>query len=393
MSRSRQILAVTTMGLRSIPSRLGTSLVVVIGVAAVVAVLVCALAVAGSFTTAAAKTGSPLRAIVLNGDNEADSGFSRENALAILNAPGVRTGTAGQALGSAEALEFVSLVDRHTGLNAYTTIRGVGSQVQALRPELHLVQGRMFQRGAHEVVAGRAVQNRLDGLQVGSSITLPNGDWKVVGAFESDGDSHESEVLADAETLLNAYHRNDFNSVTVGLSKPEDFVRFSAALAADPTLSVKARREPEYFATMTKSVSELLIGIAYGIGGIMALGAVFSALNTMYSAVSTRGVEIGTLRAMGFGATPVVASVLAEAIALGLIGAALGSTIAWLLLSGATMSAMTGVTPSQLTFHLAVRPTDMLIGSAFAAVIVVVGGLLAAIRAARIPVVAALRLA
>jgi putative ABC transport system permease protein len=384
MSHLRQILAVTDMGLRSIPARLGTSLVVVIGVAVVVAVLVAGLAVAQGFTSAAAKTGDPRRAIVLNGDTEADSGFSRENALTILNSA--------QAVGSAEVLEFVSLIDQHSGLNAYTTVRGVGGQVLVLRPELRLVEGRMFHRGAHEVIVGRAVQHRLDGLQVGSSITLPNGDWKVVGAFESGGDSHESEVLADAETLLNAYHRNEFNSVTVGLKSVDDFARFSKALAADPALSVKAHREPEYFATMSKSVSELLITIAYGIGGIMALGAVFTALNTMYSAVSTRAIEIATLRAMGFGAAPVVVSVMAESVALGLVGAALGSGIAWLLLNGATMSAMTGVTPSQLTFHLAVGPMQMLIGSAFAAAIVIIGGVLAAIRAAGIPVAAALRL-
>jgi putative ABC transport system permease protein len=392
MTRLKQMLAVTAMGLRSVPSRLGTSMVVVIGVAAVVAVLVCALAVATSFANAAAKTGNPLRAIVLNSDTEADSGFSRENAVAILNTAGVQNGADRQPLGSAEALEFVSLVDQHSGLNAYTTIRGVGSQLLRLRPELHLVEGRMFKRGAHEVIAGRAVQNRLGGLRVGSSITLPNGDWTVVGAFESAGDSHESEVLADAETLLNTYHRNQFNSVTVALREPQDFLLFSSALAADPTLSVKAHREPEYFATMTQSVSALLMVIAYGIGSIMALGAVFSALNTMYSAVSTRAVEIGTLRAIGFGATPVVVSVMAEALALGLVGAAIGSAIAWLLLNGTTMSAMTGVTPSQLTFQLMVTPVQMLIGSGFAAVIVIIGGLLAAIRAARIPIAAALQM-
>jgi putative ABC transport system permease protein len=392
MSRVKQMLSVAAMGLRSVPSRLGTSLVVVIGVAAVVAVLVCALAVTSSFTHAAAKTGNPLRAIVLNSDTEADSGLSRENVGAILNAAAVRSGPAAQSLGSAEALEFVSLVDQHSGLNAYTTIRGVGSQVLRLRPELHLVEGRMFNRGAHEVIVGRAVQHRLGGLQVGSHITLPNGDWTVVGAFESGSDAHESEVLADAETLLNAYHRNDFNSVTLALSGPEDFARFNTALGAVPKLSVKAYPEPEYFAIMQKSVSELLIAIAYGIGGIMALGAVFSALNTMYSAVSTRAVEIGTLRAIGFGAAPVVVSVITEALALGLAGAVIGCAIAWLLLDGTTMSAMTGVTPSQLTFQLTVGPTQMLIGSAFAAVIVAIGGVLAAIRAARIPVAAALRM-
>ncbi|HTV76784.1 MAG TPA: ABC transporter permease [Steroidobacteraceae bacterium] len=392
MSRASQVVAVTAAALRGLPGRAGASLVVVIGVAAVVAVLVCALAIASSFRAAAAKTGSPLRAIVLNGDDEADSGFSRQNAGAILNAPGVRAGPGMQVVGSAEAIEFVSLVDEHSGLNAYVTLRGVGPQLQRLRPELHMSEGRMFARGAHEVIAGRAAQSRLGGLKVGSTISLPNGPWTVVGTFSSGGDAHESEVLADAETLLNAYHRNDFNSVTVALRDPRDFAAFSAALAANPTLMVKAYREPEYFATMMKPVAQLLIAIAYGIGGIMALGAVFSALNTLYSAVSSRAVEIGTLRAIGFGAAPVVISVLAEALALGAIGAALGAGIAWLLVQGTTMSAMTGVTPSQLTFALSVGPAQMLTGVAVAALIVIIGGLLAALRSARVPVAAALRM-
>ncbi len=296
-------------------------------------------------------------------------------------------------MGCAEALEFVSLVDEHTGLNAYTTIRGVGPQVQSLRPELHLIEGRMFNRGAHEVIAGRAVQNRLAGLKVGSSITLPNGIGRSWAPSTAMAIHMNRRCWRMPKTLLNAYHRNDFNSVTVALRDPGDFERFSAALSANPTLSVKAHRETEYFATITKSVSELLLGIA--LWHRRHHGARRRVQCVEYDVFGRQHPRRRNRKPCGPSVSaraPVVASVLAEAVALGLAGALLGSAIAWLLLSGATMSAMTGVTPTQLTFHLAVSPTQMLIGSAFAGAIVIAGGLLAAIRAARIPIAAALQM-
>ncbi|MGH8150589.1 MAG: ABC transporter permease [Steroidobacteraceae bacterium] len=391
MSASRQILAITAVALKSLPRRIGTSLVVVVGVAAVVAVLVAALAVARGFTRAAAKTGSPGRAIVLAGDTESSSGISRAAAATIMDAPGVAQTATGRPIASAEALEFIPLTDEHTGLDAYATVRGVGPEASALRPEVRLVAGRMFKPGEHEVIVGRAVEERLGGLGLGRSITLPNGAWTVVGVFTSGGDSHESEILTDAASLMNAYRHNEFNSVTVKLGGPRDFERFNAALTSNPTLSVKAQREVDYFAAMSRPVSRLLEIIAYGIGAIMAFGAVFGALNTMYSAVSARRTEIATLRAIGFGGASVVVSVVIEALVLGLAGAGLGSLVAWSLLNGATVSTMTGVTPSQLTFGLAVGPGIVLIGVLFALGIAVVAGICAASRASRISVADAMR--
>jgi putative ABC transport system permease protein len=392
MSAFKEIRAVTGMGLRSVPARLGTSLVVVVGVAAVVAVLISALAIATGFRRASAATGSPARAVVLSGTTESGSQVTRENAIKVMDAPGVEVGADGQPVASAETLAFVPVSDRHSGLNAFATLRGVGRKASALRPEIKLVAGRMFSTGAHEVVVGRAVQQRLGALEVDSGVTLPNGEWKVVGVFESGGDAHESELLTDADTLLDAYRRNGYNTVTVALDGSTGFDRLSAALDAEPSLAVKAQREDDYYAAESRSVSTLLLIVAYGIGGIMAFGAVFGALNTMYSAVSTRTTEIATLRAIGFGAGAVVVSVLAEALVLGLAGALVGGLAVWLLLNGSTVSTMTGVTPSQLTFALQVRPGLVAIGIGFAVAIAAVGGLFAALRAARVPVASAMRM-
>jgi putative ABC transport system permease protein len=213
-----------------------------------------------------------------------------------------------------------------------------------------------------------------------------------VGAFESRGDAHESELLTDADMLLDAYRRNGYNSVAVALDGDAAFDRLAAALDADPSLTVKAQREDDYYAAQSRPVSTLLLIVAYGIGGIMAFGAVFGALNTMYSAVSTRAMEIATLRAIGFGAGAVVVSVLSEAFVLGLAGALVGGLAAWLLLDGSTVSTMTGVTPSQLTFGLDVGSGLIAVGIVFAVTIAAVGGLFAALRAARVPVASAMRM-
>jgi putative ABC transport system permease protein len=380
------------MGLRSVPARFGTSAVIVVGIAAVVAVLVSALSIAHGFTRAALATGNRSRAVVLNGSTESDSQVSQANFATVAGLPGIRRGSAGQPIVSAETVVFVPTTDRHTGLNAYVVIRGVGPQAFVLRPEIKLVAGRMFRRGAHELIVGRGVQRRLGSLEVGSNLTLPNGEWQVVGAFESAGDAHESELMTAADTLLDAYRHSGYNSVTVALEGADAFERLKAALAANPALSASAQREDEYYAAESGPISTMLLVLAYGIGGIMAFGAIWGALNTMYSAVSTRVIEIATLRAIGFGAAAVVVSVLAEALTLGLVGAALGAGLAWALLDSSTISTMTGVTPSQLTFGLRVGPGLVMVGVGFALVIAVVGGFFAAMRAARLPVSAALRL-
>jgi putative ABC transport system permease protein len=249
----------------------------------------------------------------------------------------------------------------------------------------------MFKPALHEMVVGRALQRRLAGLEVGKRVALLQGDWTVVGAFESGGDSHESELLTDVETLLSAFQRNVFTSVTVMLDSPSTFDAFKAALTTNPALSVEVKREPDYFSEASRPMANLLKIIASTIGVIMGLGAVFAAINTMYSAVSARSIEIATLRAIGYDGGPVVVSVLVEALLLALLGAVIGATIAWVFFNGNSVSTITGTSPSPVTYTLDVSYRLIGYGIFSACVIGLLGGVLPAARAARLSVAAAIR--
>jgi putative ABC transport system permease protein len=279
-----QVIAVTSMSLRALPARFGTSVVVVVGVAAVVAVLISVLAMATGFAASAAKSGRTDRAIVLSQSAFSESGSQIQRAViaTITDAPGVRIDSGGRAIASAEALAYFPVVEERTGRDTMVTLRGVSAEAFALRPEMQIAEGRMFTPALREVVVGRAAATRLEDITVGSEIYLPEGGWTVVGVFESGGDSHESELLTDANTLIAAFNRGDvFNSVTVALEDAQALQRFTDALTTNPALSVTVRRESDYFADTSRPIGRLLAFIAYFIGGVMALGAVFAALNTM----------------------------------------------------------------------------------------------------------------
>jgi putative ABC transport system permease protein len=394
MSAVKEAVAVTAMNLRALPTRYGTSLVIVIGIAAVVAVLISVLAMARGFIATATSTGRAERAIVLGrgADAESQGGFSRDNATTILGSPGIRKTADGRPMASAEYLATILVPNPRTGLDAFVTVRGVGKDAFALRPEIKLVEGRMFKPGLNELVAGRGVQTRLANVKVGAPVSLPQGDWTVVGIFESNGDAHESEMLTDANTLLAAMRRGErFNSTTVWLEDGKAYDTFKDSVTTNPTLSVDVKREKQYFADVSKPIGTLLTVIAYVIGGFMALGAVFGALNTMYSAISARALEIATLRAIGFGAGPVIVSVFVEALLLAVAGAVVGAAIAWLFFNGTAVSTISGNNLSQLTFALTVTPGLIAVGVSAALAIGVLGGLFPAIRAARRPVAMALR--
>ena len=388
----RQIFAVTLMNLRSVPQRLGTSLVIVVGIAGVVAVLISVLAMATGFRQTVAGSGRGDRAVVLRGgsNSELSSTLARDATLTILDAPGVRKGDNGRPIGSAEAVVIVELPKKGSDTGANVTLRGVGSEVLALRPEVRLVAGRMFQPALHELIVGRSAQLQFQGLDLGSHLSIRGGDWTVVGMFESRGDSHESELMADADTVLSAYQRNLFQSVWVLLDSPEAFATFKDALTANPALSVDVKREPDYYAAQSKQLSTILTFVANFVGGIMAIGAIFGALNTMYSAVSARMVEIATLRAIGFGALPVVISVFAEAVLLAFAGGVIGALLAWLFFNGNSVSTLGG-NFTQIVFPLKVSSGLLVLGVVLAIAIGVVGGLFPAIRAARLPIATALR--
>lgn len=387
-----QIIAVSVMNLKTLHTRIWSSLVVIVGVAGVVGVLVSVLAMATGLVASMEHAGRPDRVIVLRGgsDTETSSLLSRASVTTILDAPGLRRDGAGRVIGSAESVTVVALPMRKGGTDANVTLRGLGAEGLALRPELRLVDGRWFKPGLHELVVGQAAQKQFLGLAIGDRVSLSGSLWPVVGVFTSDGDTHESEILTDSDTVTSALRRTMFQSVTVLLRSPDGFAAFKRALTTNPQLSVDAFREPEYFAKTSSSLTTIMRFVAYVVGSIMAVGAVFGALNTMYSAVSARSVEIATLRAIGFGGFAVVVSVLVEAALLALLGGLLGAALAWIFFDGNGVSALGGGF-TQLVFHLAVTPALMMQGIAWAFLIGLFGGLFPALRAARLPIIDALR--
>jgi putative ABC transport system permease protein len=381
------------MNLRSLPQRFTTSLVIVAGIAGVVAVLIAVLSLATGLTHALSTTGRPDRAIVLHAqaNSEVGSSIPHDWIATIMDGPGIVRTADGKAVGSAEMLATVNLPRADNGLLDALSLRGVTAKAMELRSETRLVDGRMFRPGLREVIAGRAAQARYRNLGVGSRVKFGESEWTVVGAFDSGGGAHDSELLGDLETVLSSYNRTTVNSVTVKLAGPGALEQLSATLTKDPTLSVIVKRETAYYEEQSKSFSGFLTIIAYFVGTIMALGAIFAALNTMYSAVSTRTVEIATLRAIGFGAGAVVVSVIVEALLLALVGALVGALIAWLFFNGNTVSSLSGNGLAQIAFRLRIGLDLVVVGIVWACVVGLIGGLLPAIRAARLPVATALR--
>lgn len=392
MHMFRQVRAVTLMNLKSVPLRLGTSLVIVIGIAGVVGVLVSVLAMSTGMVKTMKNSGRDDRVVVLRNGSTSETGsvIARNAARLILDSAGVKRDAVGNPIGSAESLRLLSLYTRGDNTEVNVVLRGVGPQVAALRPEFKLIEGRMFKPAVNEVIVGRAAARLYKGVAIGEKIITRNATWTVVGVYSSGGDSHESEAMADTETLLSAEKRGGYQSVTVMLESPAAFQKFKDALTSNPALAVDVTPEREYFAQRSKSISRVISVVAYVVGGIMAIGAIFGALNTMYSAVSARLREIATLRAIGFGATAMVVSVLAEALLLAVIGGAIGAALAWLFFNGHSVSTG-GAGTGQLIFELSVSPQLVIVGILWACAIGLLGGLFPAVRAARLPVATALR--
>jgi putative ABC transport system permease protein len=269
--------------------------------------------------------------------------------------------------------------------------RGVQPAAFAIRDEVAIVEGRPFARGVREVIVGRKAAQQFAGLGVGSRIAFRDSDWTVVGVFESGGDVHESEIWADAEVARSAFRRQGYQSVTATLADAHGFARFVELVARDRRLSISVLREPEYYAKQALVLSRLIEVLGYTVAAFMAIGATFGALNCMYAAIASRQVEIATLRAIGFGGLPVVVSVLIEALLLALVGGAIGGALAYVYCDGASLSTLNFNTFSQVSFAFRVTPALLARGLAWALVIGALGGLLPAVRAARVPVTVALR--
>jgi putative ABC transport system permease protein len=389
MKALRQIVAISSINLRSVPRRATASSVIVGSTAGVVAVLISVLAMGVGFARTVAGTGRADRAIIVSAEaeDESTSNISREAVTRIVTAPGIRHTASGDPIADAELLVQFQVPRKTNHKPVDVALRGVGKLAFALRPEISLVKGRMFRPGLHEFIVGRNAQAQYANLDIGGRVPFPDGEWSVVGVFESHGASSlDSGALGDADTVMTAFHHNWFNSVTAHLDDPGSLDRLKRALAADPTLHAQVRRESEYFISQSRPLNVLLEFVGYFVGSMMAVGAVFSALNTMYSAVSSRAREIATLRAMGFGGGAVVVSVLVEALVLAIAGAIIGSLLAWLLFNGHVTSVSPNTMATQTVFALAVTPGLMGLGIVWAFVIGGIGGLFPALRAARMPV-------
>lgn len=388
-----QTLAVSALNLRTVPQRLGSSSVAVVGIAGVVVVLVSVLSIAQGFTAAMQESGSPTRAIVMRSgaDSEMTSGLSGREVDVIEQAPGLRReGPA--ALASAELYVIIDIPKKSTGTSANVPMRGVGPAALAVRDEVALVQGRMFQFGTSEVIVGRGASAQFAGLAVGSEIHSGQNRWRVVGMFEANGGVSETEIWCDARVLQGAYRRgNTFQTVLARLDSSESFTEFRDWLTSNPQVNVQVRRETEYYAQQSRALATLIRGVGFTIAALMGIGAVFGAILTMYTAVSTRSREIATLRALGFNTASVVISVLCEALALATVGGALGGLAAYLAVNGYQTSTMNFSTFSQVAFAFQVTPGLLVMGIVYALLMGLLGGLFPALKAARLPIPQALR--
>jgi putative ABC transport system permease protein len=388
-----QTLAVTALNLRTIPQRLGSSGVAIVGIAGVVVVLVSVLSIASGFTAAMRESGSPTRALVMRSgaDSEMTSGVSGSEADLIRQAPGIRRD--GQtALASAELYVIIDLPKRSTGSPANVPMRGIEPQTLAVRDNTSIVEGRMLEFGTNEIVVGRGATGQFAGLTLGSEVRSGQNTWTVVGIFEADGGVSETEIWCDARVLQGAYRRgNTYQLVVARLDASDTFDTFRDWLTANPQLNVQVRRETEYYAQQSRALSSLIQTVGFGIAALMGIGAVFGAILTMYTAVSTRSREIATLRALGFNASSVVVSVMAESLALAAIGGTIGGVIAYVAFNGYQTSTMNFQTFSQVAFAFQVTPALLVMGLIYALLMGLIGGIFPAVRAARLPIPTALR--
>ena len=393
MSWINQIVAVTILNLRTIPQRLGSSAVAVVGIAGVVIVFVAVLSMAQGFFSALHDAGSPERALVMRGgtDSEMTSVLTGPEADIIKQAPGIRK-EGQRALASAELYVVLDLPKRGTSTPANVPLRGVEPDTEKVRNEVRLIAGRMMQFGTNEIIVGRAATVQFEGLSLGSQLKAGQVTWTVVGVFENGGTVGETELWCDARVLQGVYRRdNSYQSVLARLESPDAFGRFKDWLTSNPQLNVSVRPEVEYYTAQATGLTTVIRTLGFGIAALMGIGAVFGAILTMYTAVATRSREIATLRALGFNTASVLISVLSESLGLALAGGALGGLAAYVAFNGYQTSTINFQTFSQVAFAFAVTPSLLIQGLTYAVTMGFVGGLLPAVKAARLPISSALR--
>jgi putative ABC transport system permease protein len=379
--------------IRSVKARWTSTIVAVLGIAGTVGVFVAMLSLARGFQATLVASGSKDNALIVRAGatSEMTSGVTLDSVKIIQDAPGIARGTDGPLV-TPESVLMAPIPLISTGTDANVELRGVSPNVLEIRKQVKIVQGRMFKSGLAEVVVGKNANTTYSGLTLGKSIRLGSVPWQVVGIFDAGGSSFDSEVWADAHLLTAAYNRpeNSFQSVTVHLTSPDALNQLKDSVTSDPRLNVDVTREIDYYAKQSTSLTTLITRLGGFVAFVMAIGAVFGALNTMYSAVADRGREIATMRALGFGGPSVVFSFLIEALLISFVGGALGC-LAVLKLNGLTTSTINFQTFSNLAFAFKITPDLLVMGIVFALAMGILGGLFPAVRAARLPVATALR--
>ncbi|HKT28842.1 ABC transporter permease [Dyella sp.] len=393
--RGRQAASVTGVGISTLRQRLGSSSVVVIGIAGVVGVLVALLAMGEGYSETLRATGSEDSAIVLRGGSatEVSSVLNHDSIVVIEQAAGIARDKQNKPITSGEIVVAANLPVKGgaTDEEGSVQVRGVGEQAWALRPNAKIIAGRSFQPGMRELVVGQGARRQFAGLEPGHDIKLGTQTWRVVGVFAS-GDAYDSEIWGDANVVADTYRRGSSRtSVFVKLTDAKALSTFKAALANDPRLQVDVDTTLNYFSKQSEGMSKVMRVMGITVGSIMAIGAIFGALNTMFAAVAARAREIATLRAIGFRGVPVVVAVMVETMLLALLGGVIGGVLAWLIFNGWSASTLAMGSTGQLAFTFKVTPPLLWEGLKWALAIGFVGGLFPALRAARLPVTTALR--
>ncbi|HXC42077.1 MAG TPA: ABC transporter permease [Candidatus Dormibacteraeota bacterium] len=379
--------------LRNIRARWTSAIVAILGIAGTVGVFVAMLSLARGFRATLVSSGAEDNAIVLRAGatSEITSSLDLDTVKILQDAPGVAQ-ACDHPLVTPEVVVVATFPLRSTGTDANVQVRGVSPNVLEIRKNVKISQGRMFQVGLPELIVGKNASLSYTGLTLGNTVNFGGGHWLVVGVFDAKGTAFDSEVWCDTRTLDDVYKQpsNIFQSATVHLASAADFQQFRSSVTSDPRLNVAVSREIDYYAQQSQVLTILITILGGIVAAIMTIGAVFGALNTMYSAIAERGREIATIRALGFGGPSVVISFLLEALLIAFVGGVVGC-IAVLPINGLTTGAMNWQTFSRLTFAFKITPGLLAMGILFALAMGALGGMLPAIRAARRPIAPALR--
>jgi len=383
----RTCLAAVRLNLASLRQRIWPALVVVVGVACVVATLLSMLSMTVGLRHTWQRAGSPDRAIILpiNARQEGDGAVSRAEAEIIKDAPGIARDAKGRAIADPEITTFLIVRRRDTGGRGFIQLRSFGPEGLPLRPEFRIVAGRMYQPGKHEMVVGAEAPGQFVGVGLGDKITMPDGLWPVVGVFKTNDDLVQSQLVADSDTVMPVLRQTGYTSVTVRLAGPNALAMLTRAITTNPALTVTAERQSDYFNRRSAQFSDLNDALVYGVSLLLGLGALLAAVNILHSTVMARSCEIATMRALGFGAAPVALAVAAEGLLLALAGAVIGASLAYGLFSG-----VQGVS-NNVAFHHTISPAMIALGLVWALSIGLLGGVLPALHAARLPIADGLR--